>query len=112
MRSKKIRIAGQDLKGRLLVIAGPCVIEGRDQILRIADKLRRLLKRPDVFFVFKASYDKANRSSICSYRGPGLEEGLDILGEVRKTVGVPVLSDVHCVSHAEPAAAVLGNACG
>ena len=95
MPSKTVRIAGQSLRGRLLVIAGPCVIEGRDMVLRIAQKLKKGLARLDVLFVFKASYDKANRSSIKSYRGVGLDEGLKILEEVKREVGVPVLTDVH-----------------
>jgi len=92
---------------RLIVIAGPCVIETRARTLRIASKLKRTAARYPVDFIFKASYDKANRSSIDSYRGVGLEEGLDILLDVRKKVGVPVLSDVHSPSEAIVAGTVL-----
>jgi 2-dehydro-3-deoxyphosphooctonate aldolase (KDO 8-P synthase) len=89
------------------LIAGPCVIESRVHTLRLAEDLRNICRRVDVPFIFKASYDKANRTSIHSYRGPGLEEGLSILGEVRREVGVPVLSDIHEPVQAAPAGEVL-----
>jgi 2-dehydro-3-deoxyphosphooctonate aldolase (KDO 8-P synthase) len=90
-----------------LFIAGPCVIESRDHTLRMAELLRELRDELDVNLVFKASYDKANRSSISSFRGPGLQEGLQILAEVKSRTGLPVLSDIHEASQAEPAAEVL-----
>jgi len=77
------------------LIAGPCVIEGRESALRHAALLKRITDRLAVPFIYKSSYDKANRTSIQSYRGPGLEEGLKILAEVKREVGVPVLTDVH-----------------
>jgi 2-dehydro-3-deoxyphosphooctonate aldolase (KDO 8-P synthase) len=76
-------------------IAGPCVIESRDCALRHAAKLKELTSRLRVPFIYKSSYDKANRTSLTSFRGPGLEEGLRILAEVRREIGVPVLTDVH-----------------
>jgi 2-dehydro-3-deoxyphosphooctonate aldolase (KDO 8-P synthase) len=79
----------------LFLIAGPCVVEGEGLTLEIAGQLKELTSELGVPFVFKASYDKANRSSRESYRGPGIEEGLRILGEVRRQAGVPVLTDVH-----------------
>jgi 2-dehydro-3-deoxyphosphooctonate aldolase (KDO 8-P synthase) len=79
----------------LFLIAGPCVIEQEELMVQIATELRELCARLGVLFVFKASYDKANRSSTGSYRGPGLEAGLRILETVKKSVGVPVLTDVH-----------------
>lgn len=82
-------------KAPFVLIAGPCVIEDRASTLRMAGDLVRLTRRLGIPFVFKASYDKANRTSISSFRGPGLEEGLDILAEVKERFGVPVLSDVH-----------------
>jgi 2-dehydro-3-deoxyphosphooctonate aldolase (KDO 8-P synthase) len=91
----------------LFLIAGPCVIESRAQTLAFARKLSAVTKKLGVPFIFKASFDKANRTSIRSFRGPGLEAGLKILEEVRETVGVPVLSDVHETSQVEPAARVL-----
>lgn len=76
-------------------IGGPCVIESRDHALRHADELRRITDRAGVPFIFKSSYDKANRTSIDARRGPGIDEGLKILAEIRREVGVPVLTDVH-----------------
>ena len=79
----------------LAVIAGPCVIESRESALRHASLLKEAADRADVSYIFKSSYDKANRSSGSSFRGPGLERGLEILAEVKRKVGVPVLTDVH-----------------
>src|SRR5665213_2504532 len=81
--------------GRLLVIAGPCVIESRELCLRVGEFVRDACARLNFNYVFKASFDKANRSSGDSFRGPGMEEGLKILDNVRKELGVPVLTDVH-----------------
>ena len=77
------------------LISGPCVIESRDLALATAARLRDIAARLGIPFVYKSSFDKANRSSHASFRGPGLEEGLRILEEVRREVGVPVLTDVH-----------------
>jgi 2-dehydro-3-deoxyphosphooctonate aldolase (KDO 8-P synthase) len=79
----------------LLWIAGPCVIESRELTLDIADRLAAMARRLGIQLVFKASFDKANRSSGKSFRGPGLTEGLKILGEVRQRIGLPVTTDVH-----------------
>ncbi|HEY7556044.1 MAG TPA: 3-deoxy-8-phosphooctulonate synthase [Candidatus Binatia bacterium] len=79
----------------LAVIAGPCVIESKDSALEHAARLKEAADRAGVPFIFKSSYDKANRSSVTSYRGPGLEKGLAILAEVKRKVGVAVLTDVH-----------------
>jgi 2-dehydro-3-deoxyphosphooctonate aldolase (KDO 8-P synthase) len=79
----------------LFLIAGPCVVESEALTIEIAGQLRDLAASLGVPFIFKASYDKANRSAIGSYRGPGIEEGLRILSEVRHQLGVPVLTDVH-----------------
>jgi 2-dehydro-3-deoxyphosphooctonate aldolase (KDO 8-P synthase) len=79
----------------LFLIAGPCVVESQELTISIAGQLKELTGELGVPFVFKASYDKANRSSRDSYRGPGIEEGLRILAEVKRQVGVPVLTDVH-----------------
>lgn len=89
------------------LIAGPCVIESPAHVARMAGAIRDVCAEIQVPLLFKASFDKANRSSIRSYRGPGLEEGLAILAEVRHSVGVPVLSDIHDASQAEQAARVL-----
>ena len=81
--------------GRLTFIAGPCVIESRAMALDLAKRLTALAKKLKVGFIFKASFDKANRTSVDSFRGPGIEEGLEILAEIRSTFDVPVLTDVH-----------------
>ena len=81
--------------GRLFLIAGPCVIESERHALKMAESLAIVAADKQFPYIFKASYDKANRTSIRSFRGPGLEEGLRILDKVRRTVGVPVLTDVH-----------------
>jgi 2-dehydro-3-deoxyphosphooctonate aldolase (KDO 8-P synthase) len=93
--------------GELVMIAGPCVIEDAELTLDIARTLKRYALELDLPLIFKASYDKANRTSLESFRGPGLEAGLEILARVKEEVGLPVLSDVHQVSDVAPAAAVL-----
>lgn len=90
----------------LFVIAGPCVIESRDHILFMAEKLKAITEKLAVTLVFKSSYDKANRSSLNSYRGPGLDLGLKILGEVKKEFDLPVLTDIHNPSEARKVAEV------
>ena len=89
------------------LIAGPCVIEGAERTLNIGSAVKEIAEELGMPFIFKASYDKANRSSFSSYRGPGLVEGLQILRDIKKKLNVPVLSDIHCVSHVEQAADVL-----
>ena len=79
----------------LFVIAGPCVVESQELALDTAGELKRICADLDMPFIYKSSYDKANRSSVKSFRGLGMERGLEILGEVRRQVGVPVLTDVH-----------------
>lgn len=79
----------------LSLIAGPCVIESEKLCLQVAASLKKTCQKAGIFFVFKASYDKANRTSGKSFRGPGAEQGLQILGKVREEIGVPVLTDVH-----------------
>jgi 2-dehydro-3-deoxyphosphooctonate aldolase (KDO 8-P synthase) len=88
-------------------IGGPCVIESRDHAMRHAERLREITDRVGVPFVFKSSFDKANRTSISSYRGPGLDAGLAILADVRREIGVPVVTDVHESHQAVPVAAVV-----
>ena len=89
------------------LIAGPCVIESEDHALDLAARLREITSGLDVPFIFKASYDKANRTSIRSFRGPGLHRGLEILGRIRRELGVAVTSDVHEAGQVGPAAEVL-----
>ncbi len=91
----------------LVLVAGPCVIEDESTTVAIARELVDITQRLQVPFIFKASYDKANRTSSGSYRGPGLEKGLDLLDFIRNRFQVPVLSDVHQVTEIEPASKVL-----
>ncbi len=98
---------GLDLSRDLFLIAGPCVIENRDHLFFMATELKAITAACGLPFVFKASYDKANRTSMKSFRGPGSVEGLKLLREVREKVGVAVLSDVHEPSQCEEAGRVL-----
>lgn len=91
----------------LALIGGPCAIEDEAHALMMAERLQRIAAEAGVPFIYKSSYDKANRSAVESYRGPGLKEGLRILRKVKEAVGCPVLSDVHQVSEVEDAALVL-----
>ena len=86
------------------LISGPCVVESEELQLRTAERLKAITDRLGIFFIFKSSYDKANRSSDKSFRGPGMDEGLRILQKVREKVGVPVLTDVHDIPQIEPVA--------
>lgn len=106
---KSVTIGNQTVggDGKLFVMAGPCVIEDPDRILKIGQEMKRICEKLGVTYIFKASYDKANRSSYKSFRGPGLTEGLKILKEIKKELQVPVISDVHSVEQVEPAAEVL-----
>ena len=99
----KIRVGGS---APLFLIAGPCVIESEAHATMIAERLAGIASSLHVPLIFKASYDKANRSSISSYRGPGLSDGLRILAAIKKRTGLPILTDVHEVSHVAPAAEV------
>ena len=91
----------------LVLIAGPCVIEGEQAAFAIAQKIKGIASEAGIPFIFKASYDKANRTSLASYRGPGLKAGLDILKGIKDQLGLPVLSDVHRFEEIGPAAEVL-----
>ena len=91
----------------LFLIAGPCVVESRALQVDTAGRLKEMCARLGVPFIFKSSFDKANRSSSRSFRGPGLEEGLRVLSEVKRQVGVPVLTDVHDEDEVKPAAEVV-----
>lgn len=91
----------------LVLIAGPCVIESEKVVLEVAEKVKKITEKFKIGYIFKSSYDKSNRSSVDNYRGPGLKEGLRILNKVKKEIGVPVLSDVHCKTEVPYAAEVL-----
>ena len=105
---QKISIRQLDLANDLpfVLFGGMNVLESRDMAMRIAEHYVEVTVRLGIPYVFKASYDKANRSSIHSFRGPGVEEGLNILAEVKKTFDVPVITDVHEIAQADPAAEV------
>lgn len=105
---RKIALGALQIGGGLplVVIAGPCVIESKDSALRHGAALRAASDRVGVPYIFKASYDKANRSSLHSFRGPGLENGLEILAAVKEKIGVPILTDVHEIDQVERVKAV------
>jgi 2-dehydro-3-deoxyphosphooctonate aldolase (KDO 8-P synthase) len=90
----------------LFLIAGPCVIENERHVRTMAERVAKIAADAGVPYVFKASYDKANRSSVNSFRGPGLKEGLQILGKIKADLNVPILTDIHEGAHAGPAAEV------
>lgn len=94
------------MKNKFIVIAGPCVIESEEITLRIAEELKEIAQSLDIEFYFKASFDKANRTSIESFRGPGLEEGLKILGRVKELYGLKLVTDIHEPFQAKRAAEV------
>lgn len=91
----------------LLIIAGPCVIESRDIIFHVAEELKRITNGLGLRFVFKSSFDKANRTSISSFRGPGIDKGLKMLSDVKERYDIPVLSDIHSIEQVKPASEVL-----
>jgi 2-dehydro-3-deoxyphosphooctonate aldolase (KDO 8-P synthase) len=107
--TRAVRIGSVTIGGGapLAVIGGPCAIENEKHALMVAERLQRITAAAGVPFIYKSSYDKANRSSIHAYRGPGLTEGLRILKKVKEETGLAVLSDVHAVSEVGPAAQVL-----
>lgn len=93
--------------GRLALIAGPCVIESEELCLRVAREVQAICERLGIPYIFKASFDKANRTSLHSFRGPGIDEGLRVLATVKREVGVPVTTDIHEPWQAERAAEVV-----
>lgn len=107
--SKVLSVGSVNIGGAnpLVLIAGPCVIENKQHTLTLARGLQEIAARVGVGLIFKASYDKANRTSVESYRGPGMDAGLKILRAVKEETGLPVLSDVHDISQVKPAADVL-----
>lgn len=110
MKNIKINIKNQfEISNNLplSIIAGPCVIESKKQAFDLAKELKEICAKEKVKFIFKASYDKANRSSIDSYRGPGIEEGLLILKEIKEKLKVPVLTDVHCTKDVKTVAQIV-----
>ncbi len=106
---KTININGVKIGGNneLVLIAGPCVIENESITMSIAEQLKEITSRLGIGFIFKASYDKANRTSINSFRGPGLKKGLGILSRIKDRYDIPILSDVHSTEQIKPASEVL-----
>jgi len=109
METRQIRVKDVVIGGGapFILVAGPCVIESPEETRAIARSLKEMTASLGIPLVFKASYDKANRTSLNSYRGPGLSRGLEILESVRRETGVPVLSDIHRFEEIEAAASVL-----
>jgi len=109
MPSREVSVGSLHIGGGrpFVFIGGPCVIESRDHVLRHATALRQITARAGVPFIFKASFDKANRTSLRAYRGPGMHEGLKILAAVRSELGIPVLTDVHERDQIVPVAQVV-----
>jgi len=107
--SREVRVGSAVVGGGgpLALIAGPCVIEGREMALEIARLVARVAEEFGIPAIFKASFDKANRMSLDSFRGPGMKEGLEILGAVKAETGLPVVTDVHSGTQAEPVAEVV-----
>jgi 2-dehydro-3-deoxyphosphooctonate aldolase (KDO 8-P synthase) len=106
---KEIKVKDVKIGGRnpLVLIAGPCVIENEKHAVDHAKAIKEICKKQAVGFIFKSSYDKANRSSVRSYRGPGVDEGLEVLAKIKKDLGLPILSDVHCTTELGKARKVL-----
>lgn len=109
LKTKKIHIAqiaiGAD--NPVVLIAGPCVIESERLTLEIAKRIKDIVEKLNIPFIFKSSFDKANRSSLCSYRGPGINKGLKILSKIKEKLNIPILSDVHCRNDLNEAKKVL-----
>jgi 2-dehydro-3-deoxyphosphooctonate aldolase (KDO 8-P synthase) len=107
--TRAVQVGGITIGGGapLVLIGGPCAIENEKHAVMVAERLKAITQAAGVPFIYKSSYDKANRSSLASYRGPGLVEGLRILRTVKEATGLPVLSDVHDVTEVGPAAEVL-----
>ena len=106
-RRRSFKVGGVRIGGpELFLIAGPCVVESATHPLRVAERLKRVTRKLGIGLIFKASYDKANRSSPNSYRGPGMERGLEILAGVKEKLGLPILTDVHEPGQVEKAAQV------
>lgn len=107
--TREINIGNARLGGNnpLFIIAGPCVIESEDVVFYTAEKLKEICRRVGLSFIFKSSYDKSNRTSLSSFRGPGMEKGLKMLSDVRSKFNVPVISDVHAIEEIKPASQVL-----
>jgi 2-dehydro-3-deoxyphosphooctonate aldolase (KDO 8-P synthase) len=109
LSAKVVKIAGVEVGGDnpLTLIAGPCVIESEELVLRTAERVQGIARRTGMNFIFKSSFDKANRTSVDNFRGPGIDEGLRILSKVRDEFGLPIISDIHTPQEALIAGDVL-----
>jgi len=107
MRQVKVGNISIGDKAKLVLIAGPCVIESEAAALNIAKALKDITAKLGIPFIFKSSFDKANRTSVESFRGPGIKRGLEVLRKIKEKTGVPVLSDVHSVEDVKQAAKLL-----
>jgi 2-dehydro-3-deoxyphosphooctonate aldolase (KDO 8-P synthase) len=94
-------------RAELCLIAGPCVLESRDLALTIAETCASIAQKLNLSYIFKGSFDKANRSTISAYRGPGIDQGLSILAEIKKLIGVPVTTDIHTIDQVDPVAEIV-----
>lgn len=104
---KRIKLRNFEIGGdKLTILAGPCAIESQEILTQTAEKLKEITEKLDINFVFKSSFDKANRSSITSFRGPGMEKGLEMLSLVKKEFDLPIVTDIHTPDQAEPVAEV------
>ncbi len=104
---KRIKLRNFEIGGdKLTILAGPCAIESQGILNQTAEKLKEITEKLDINFVFKSSFDKANRSSITSFRGPGMEKGLEMLSLVKKEFDLPIVTDIHTPDQAEPVAEV------
>jgi 2-dehydro-3-deoxyphosphooctonate aldolase (KDO 8-P synthase) len=104
---RQFQIGPVSVGGPLFLIAGPCVIESEEHALKMADAISAVARKLNIPYIFKSSYDKANRTSLKSFRGPGLDEGLRILNKVRQQMNIPVLTDVHEAADVEAVAAAV-----
>lgn len=103
----KIKLKNFEIGGeKLTILAGPCVIESQDILEKTAEGLKKITEKLDINFVFKSSYDKANRSSINSFRGPGIEKGLEMLAKIKQNFDLPIVTDIHTPEQAQIAAQV------
>ena len=105
LKLKNFEIGGD----KLTILAGPCAIESMDVMRKTAEGLKTVCEKLDINYVFKSSYDKANRSSINSYRGVGMEKGLEMLAQIKKEFDLPIVTDIHTPDQAEVAAEVVAE---
>ena len=107
MEMKKIKLGNFEIGGdKLTILAGPCALESKEIAEEVAVELKRICQKLDINYVFKSSFDKANRSSITSYRGPGMDDGLKILADIKTKYNVPIVTDIHSPEQAETVAQV------